>query len=389
MAFLPEPDLVLDWVNSRWHRRLISDKVNSLIQALRSEWRRPNWIINGDFEVWQHGTSWTSAAAGTRTADRFIWRSSAVDELVIDIAQSTDVPTYAESGHLSQYSLLFTIQTPETAIDTNDRAFLTYRAEGYDLAQLAEKTLTFSFWVKSSVTGTFSCTFGTGTGGSQTSYAFDYTINSANTWEKKVKTLFIDTSVGSPHYDHQRGIDIRWCFGSTLPIGGTPEVWEATNSDCTANDEAFMLNSGATIRFAQVKLEIGRNATPFQRRGDTYGDEVALCERYYQKSFNLTTQAVQNAGVGTGEHSTSALGASQDQFNYVHFRTRMLTTPTVTIYNPAAANAQARDKTAAADCSGTTVSNNTQDGFTITTVSNAASALGNEVAFHWDADAEL
>ena len=137
------------------------------------------------------------------------------------------------------------------------------------------------------------------------------------------------------------------------------------------------------------QLEVGSKATPFEVM--PIGLVVQRCDRFYQKSFLETAAPAQNAGAGTGEQIGVAgkAGASAQSFGTIRFNGVMRAAPAVTLYNPAAANAQARDFTAAADCSVTAAGNISQRGFEVTATGNASTAVGNRLGIHWQADAEL
>lgn len=122
-----------------------------------------------------------------------------------------------------------------------------------------------------------------------------------------------------------------------------------------------------------------------------FEDELKRCLPFFQKSFDTATAPVQNAGVTTGEFVASALvaGAVANRLPFVPLQTPMRAAPTVTLYNPAAANAQARDETAGVDCSSTSAVFITQKGFSLNATGNAATAVNNRLGVHWSANAEL
>lgn len=242
---------------------------------------RRNLIINGAMQVAQRGTS--STAGGYATVDRFRTDGVALDDLNTTKEQSSDAP----SGFSN--SLKLTVNTPESSIAADERYEIRYLPEGQDLQHLAygtadAKTVTVSFWVKSSVTGTYSWQMYQQDHPDRRTYSTSYTINSANTWEYKTMTIPGDTS-GQINNDTGNGFIIAWQLsaGSTY-TGGTAEVWSPYVSDTTvwAADHAvdWAGTSGATFYITGVQLEVGSVATPFEHR--SYGEELALCQRYYQ-----------------------------------------------------------------------------------------------------------
>lgn len=128
-----------------------------------------------------------------------------------------------------------------------------------------------------------------------------------------------------------------------------------------------------------------------RRRRPSIAETRAACERFYEKSFALATTPAQNVGAGTGEALFNVLivAATTQRSPTIPFRTRKRITPTITGYNPAAANAQVRDLTAAGDTTATAFTNTSAIGFGITCTGNAGGAIGNSLGLHWQADARL
>ena len=173
-----------------------------------------------------------------------------------------------------------------------------FRSEGYNVGDLAwgssdAKTVTLSFWVRSSITGTYAVKLGNAD--SDRSYVSTYTISSANTWEQKTITITGDTS-GTWASTNGVGIEIRFALamGSTWTTS-TLNSWQAANyfGSTTASNNWIGTN-GATFYITGVQLEKGSTATSFDYR--PYGTEWILCWRYYQKWLANAT----NAGFGMG-----------------------------------------------------------------------------------------
>ena len=136
-------------------------------------------------------------------------------------------------------------------------------------------------------------------------------------------------------------------------------------------------------------MELGTVPTPI--RYTSFEDELARCQRYYQKSFAIGTAPAQNVGVVSGSYGFGAwrAGALLMQGGSMLFPSRMRAAPTVTLYNPSAANAQMRDVTAGVDCSSTLTAAASEVGMGVVTVGHASTAVGNQMAVHWTAAAEL
>ena len=141
-----------------------------------------------------------------------------------------------------------------------------------------------------------------------------------------------------------------------------------------------------TLDIGLMQLEAGGSATPFERR--TFAAEWAICQRYYEKSFNIGTAPAQNVTV-TGASFGVITTVAGNIVIPVTYRVTKRTNATVTLYNPSAANAEVRDVVAAADCSSSSAAQTSASGFRVLAASNAGSANGNTSAIHWSAEAEL
>ena len=167
---------------------------------------------------------------------------------------------------------------------TGDYFLIAQAIEGYNVADLAwgtanAKTVTLSFWVRSSLTGTFGGAFGNNAG--NRAYPFSYTISAANTWEYKTITVTGDTT-GTWLTTTSTGIIIYWSLGAGASVSGTAGAWAANGNLSVTGATSVVGTSGATFYITGVQLEVGSTATNFDYR--PYGTELALCQRYYEKS---------------------------------------------------------------------------------------------------------
>jgi hypothetical protein len=160
------------------------------------------------------------------------------------------------------------------------------------------------------------------------SYIATFTISVANTWEYKTITIPGDTS-GTWAKDNTAGIVIRFDYGSGTNYESTASSWLSTDSYRTSGCVNLSNTSGGNILVSGVQLEKGSTATSFDYR--PYGTELALCQRYYQKSFTQSVAPANNAG-GNGVQISVVSG--QDPQPYIPFPVEMRAAPTATLYNP-------------------------------------------------------
>ena len=240
-----------------------------------------NRIINGAMTVNQRATSLTASGY---SVDRFAYFASQSSKATV--AQSSTAPV----GFIN--SLLVTSSSAYT-VGSSEIFELYQNIEGLNVADLgwgtaSASSVTLSFWVRSSLTGTFGGVF-TNNGGSR-SYPFTYTISAANTWEQKTITVAGDTS-GTWLTTNSIGIQITWGLGVGSTYSGTAGAWAAGNYASAIGATSVVGTNGATFYITGVQLEKGSTATSFDYR--PYGTELALAQRYYQATNNFS-------GVGTG-----------------------------------------------------------------------------------------
>jgi hypothetical protein len=240
-----------------------------------------NRIINGDFRIDQRnaGASVTvnNAAALQYIVDRFYGYGQTSDG-VFTLQQDADVP----SGQGFRNSLKATVTNADASIGSTQLYQIGQRIEGFNVADLglgtaAASQMTFSFWVRSSLTGTFGGALQNG--GQNRSYPFSYTISAANTWEKKTITLTGDTS-GTWLTTNGTGLEVIWGIGVGSNYLGTANSWNGSYLSGVTGQTQVIGTNGATFYITGVQLEKGSTATSFDYRD--YGRELALCQRYYE-----------------------------------------------------------------------------------------------------------
>jgi len=235
---------------------------------------RKNLIINGGMQVAQRGTSFT-VSPNAYTLDR--WKGLESSDGSLTIEQSTDAPDDFVN------SLKVTVATADTSLGATQYAELQYAIEGLDTAQLnygsaSAKTVTLSFKVKSSLTGTFG---GVIANASQNrAYPFTYTISTANMWEDVEITLTGDTT-GTWGTSTSTGLYIFLDLGTGSTYSGTAGAWTSGVYFTPAGTVNLIETVSATFYITGVQLEVGSTATDFEHR--SYGEELIACKRYFHK----------------------------------------------------------------------------------------------------------
>jgi hypothetical protein len=234
-----------------------------------------NRIINGDMRIDQRnaGASVTPTSS-SYTLDRYYCFMDAASKY--SVQQSSTAP----AGFTN--SMLFT-STSAYIVGSGEVFGFAQFIEGFNVADLGwgtadAKTVTLSFWVRSSLTGTFGGAFQNSA--NNRSYPFTYTISSANTWEQKSVTIAGDTT-GTWLTNNGKGITLRFSLGASSTASGTAGSWAAANYYSATGATSVVGTNGATFYITGVQLEAGSVATSFERRH--YGQELALCQRYFQK----------------------------------------------------------------------------------------------------------
>ena len=311
----------------------------SKIQFSESLGRR-NMIINGGMQVAQRATSATGIASSAYHAlDRMYYYVANHDELRTTMSQDSSVPTGADVGFSK--SLKLDCTTAESAIAADENLRIWHIIEAQDLVRLGygtsgAKTCTLSFYVKSSLTGTYALSFWCQD--TSRNVHKTYTINSANTWEKKIVTIPGDTGGVGINADNGEGMRINWFLnaGSNFTSTNTNGQWDtfAAGRHSFGHTAAWGTNTSHDFFLTGVQFEIGDEASDFEHR--SFEEELHACKRYYQKSFNYESQPANGGSNGVsydgaflGYSGTNNSGALTD--NWL-FSPEMRATPTVTRY---------------------------------------------------------
>jgi len=344
-----------------------------------------NKIINGDMVIDQRnaGASVTPTVNPTYTLDRWATVFSAASKFSVQqnagsVAVLAGMPkNYAGITSLSSYSL-----------SSSDYFFLTQYIEGLNCADLnfgssIASDITLSFWVRSSLTGTFGGVLQNSA--QNRTYCFSYSIASANTWTKISVTIPGDQS-GTWLTTNGIGLRIFFTLGTGSTFKGTPAGWSAAAIFAPTGAVDIVATNSATWYVTGVKLEVGTVATPFVP--DDYQVSLGKCQRYYSKSYDTEVAPGTSAGAGTYYMSGSTDNSSL-LLGPIAFKVKMRAVPTMLAFrNPGTASIWDYGRNGATGTATVTFTSIGQQGCTPYLDAGAAWVVGFMYG-QWTASAEL
>lgn len=288
-----------------------------------------NKIINGEMRFNQRG-----AATATSTAYNGYW----LDRFSLYTngggVYTTQRSTVAPAGF--SWSQLLTVTTADAAIAAGDYYFLNHSIEGSNCLNLNwggsnAATITLSFWVRSSIAGAYGGALRNSA--NNRSYPFQYTVNTADTFEYKSVTIAGDTS-GTWLVSNAAGVMIDWDLGSGSTFTGTANSWSGNNYVNSTGSTAWIATNGATFYITGIQFEVGPVATSYE--SIPYPAELELCQRYYEKSLSIDTVPGTAAGAGSASFVCSWVTNTTSIQSYVMYQVRKRSdTPTRTTYDGA------------------------------------------------------
>ena len=286
-----------------------------------------NLIINGAMQVAQRATSVTSQTSNNvyHTVDRFV---AEVSGATYDMSQSTTVP----SGQGFSYSLKTVLDGAFTPSAAQYFVPFEQRIEGQNLQHLAygtsdAKSVTLSFWIRSSKTGTYVVEFSNFNSTQSRKYSKQYTINAADTWEYKTLTWEGDTVSSFDNNNGLEGAFYWWITAGTNFTSGTiPSGWENSTTANRAVGVPTSLADNDEYYLTGVQLEVGEQATPFEHR--SFHDEVMSCQRYYAQSGGPAEPFA--SGNYSYQGDMASHGSSNGWHGAVFLPTTMRDNPTMT-----------------------------------------------------------
>ena len=261
-----------------------------------------NRIINGDMRIDQRnaGAVMNMTGANYGACDRWSFNYSAASKFTAQqnagsVTRPSQFTNYLGLTSTSAYSVV-----------AGDYFITRQVIEGFNIADLAwgtasAQSVTLSFWVRSSLTGTFGGALQNDA--SNRSYPFAYTISAANTWEQKTVTIAGDTT-GTWLTTNAGGIHVAFGLGVGSTYSGTAGSWSGSNFLSATGATSVVGTNGATFYITGVQLEPGSTATPFERR--SYGQELALCQRYY---YQLLGNRASSSVIASASYAGSTTNA--------------------------------------------------------------------------------
>jgi hypothetical protein len=320
-----------------------------------------NRIINGAMVIDQRnaGTEVNPAVNGTYYLDRWTVAAAVASKFKIGQNAGAVTPPTGYINYLGCTSL------SAYTVGASENFNVQQKIEGLNVADLAwgtasAATITLSFWVYSSLTGTFGGALKNSA--ANRTYPFTYTISSANTWTQASVTIAGDTT-GTWLTTNGVGIQINFSLGTGATVSGTAGAWSSTNYSSATGAVSVVGTNAATFYITGVQLEKGSTATSFDYR--PYGIELALCQRYYFKQKATGTDA--HFGSSYNSSTTVATGLTV-------FPVFMRTKPTALEQTGTASDYRVRYLVTATACSSVPVFDGAEE-FSATTQFTVASGL--------------
>jgi hypothetical protein len=244
-----------------------------------------NFIINGAMDFWQRNTSFNSILNNTYGTDRFIYEKNGT--MVHTLSRSTDVPIFSKSNFNFSYSARLNLTSFQNILSETQFTMFTQLIEGSIFYPLYSKPMVFSFWAKASLVGKYP--FAMRNKDADRSYVSTFEIFQPNVWEKKIiKISPITSGIWSINSEIGARTSIVLASGTTY-LAPTLDTWLNGNfishASCVNG-----VQSGATDFFITgVQIEEGISASNFERSGGSLSHELQLCQRYYEKSYDINT----------------------------------------------------------------------------------------------------
>lgn len=327
-----------------------------------------NLIINGNMDIWQRGLSFSSVNT-TFSVDRFFY---AADAGPVDIARAADSPNNATT-----YSMAIG-RVSTLAVGASQVAYVKQVIEGTNLARIRGKKFTLSFWVKSTTAGLY--TVQLSNFDRTRNYTVPYTITTSNTWQYIKMTVQHDET-GAWNYGESSGLQVFFILAAGTTFANAPaNTWNTSANLWAVTGQTNLYGAAnSNFRLTQVMLNEGDFAAPFSLATPTRQAEFALCQRYFERSYNEAD------GLGTNTNNEAFLNSASTGNFTCHYKVTKRITPTILLYSPGFATVGVWDNTGGnqyvvvAQAIGT-------NAFVVATGNFPGNSA---IRGHWTADAEL
>jgi len=342
-----------------------------------------NLIINGAMAVTQR-TSASTAIVDDKYLVQDRMQIFDNNDGSANLESDTDVP----AGEGFTKSLKWDVTSADTSIAPGQYAAIDYRIEGLDNAQLCygtaqAKTIAVSFWAKSTLTGPF-C-YAVRNSAINRSFIREFNFAAADTWERITLTIPGDTG-GTWLETNGRGAMHQISLSMGSDFQSTADSWNSDDGVATSNQVNLMGDAANDFYLTGWQVEVGSKVTPFEHR--SFGDELARCQRYYQKSFDYETAPGSSTTQGTIQYGYTNMPAA----NYVarfgaQFRASMRAQPTVVTFDSAGNSGKCNYPDSSTNQSFTIILRS-ENNFSAET-SSLSNSTDARIYFHYTAEAEL
>lgn len=343
-----------------------------------------NLIIGGDFNTnpWQRGTSFVSPVTLDYTADRFQHRFSGVQDFTV--SRNIDNPSFVEAGLFDSFSLNYEVTNANAGPGAGDFTTIEQPIEGSLALPVYDTFFGISFWVKSAIAGIFCVAFQNDA--RTRNHIVEYTIDTPNVWQEITIQLPHESAGGTWEIGSETGLRVIFTLNAGATFQGVADTWQAGDLVATANQVNLTATLANTFRIALVRCVNGVVGTAYWMRDK--GRELGLCQRYYEKSYNIDVDPgtiVDSGAIGgiTAFADPNILTVSNST------KSSMRTTPTVTWYSPVTGLIDnIANLTTASDFSvaSTALAGESRTGFPVT---NSSITANDVIQAHYTAEAEL
>lgn len=341
----------------------------------------PEAVINGHMQLWQRGTSFTSIASAAHSADR--WRVDYATSAVMDMVRQAlgDATIQTATGQRIPYGLRTSVTTADASIAAGDFHVFSQAIEGYRALPYLHNQYTISFYARSSITGTYCLSVrNVGAPPPDRTFLKTFTIDVADTWERKTIVVATQDATGTWNYGNGIGMRIGISLMSGTTFEGSDDTWQSGNLLNVTGGTNFFAATSRTFDFTGMQLDLGPRAYPY--RGLSFADDLLAAQRYYRKSYNVDVDPAATSALGQlvfRAHGTNHL-------QHVAFNPPMRSAPTIVLLNPTDGTAAQWEDVGAGAGVAMTSANIGMNGFE----ANVTTSIDlNEVNGHYTAEAEL